>query len=107
MRCAETTSASPWGYPAAIESGYTHVLDDRHVRASVGLVGDADDRHGRSFVDSFKTELISDRVWQTRSQLELATLAYVSWFNNQRLHQALDDIPPVEVEALRAAVIVS
>jgi hypothetical protein len=25
-----------------------------------------------SFVDTFKTEMIKDRVWQTRSQLELA-----------------------------------
>ena len=25
-----------------------------------------------SFLDSFKTELIRDRVWRTRSQLELA-----------------------------------
>jgi len=48
----------------------------------------------------FKTELIADRIWQTRSQLELAILAYVGWFNHQRLHESLGDIPPAEHEAL-------
>jgi transposase InsO family protein len=56
-----------------------------------------------SFVDSFKTELIADRVWRTRSQLELAIVEYVSWFNHERLHESLGDIPPVEMEALSAA----
>jgi len=31
-----------------------------------------------SFVDTFKTELIRDRVWRTRTQLELAIVEYVS-----------------------------
>ena len=55
-----------------------------------------------SFVDSFKTELIADRVWRTKSQLELAVVEYVSWFNHDRLRGALGDIPPVEFEALAA-----
>jgi len=49
-------------------------------------------------VDSFKTELIADRVWRTRSQLELAVVEYVGWFNNARLHESLGDIPPAEYE---------
>ena len=49
-------------------------------------------------MDSYKTELIADRVWRSRSQLELATVEYVGWFNHQRLHEALGDIPPVEFE---------
>ncbi len=49
-------------------------------------------------MDSFKTELIKDRVWRTRSQLELAVVEYVSWFNHDRLHESLGDIPPVEFE---------
>jgi hypothetical protein len=40
-----------------------------------------------SFVDSFKTELISDRVWRSRSQLELAVVEYIGWFNNAHLHE--------------------
>jgi putative transposase len=82
---------------------YTQVLDDHHVLASVGSVGDAyDNALAESFVDSFKTELIADRVWRTRAQLELAVVEYISWFNHDRLHEALGDIPPVELEALHA-----
>jgi transposase InsO family protein len=51
-------------------------------------------------VDSFKTELISDRIWQTRSQLELAIVEYLGWFNTSRLHQALGDLAPAEYEAM-------
>ena len=69
--------------------------------ASIGSVGDAyDNAMAESFVDSFKTELIADRVWRSRTQLELAIVAYVGWFNHDRLHSALDDLPPAEFEAL-------
>ena len=57
-----------------------------------------------SFVDTFKTELITDRVWRTRAQLELAIVGYVGWFNTARLHESLGDIPPAEFEAVYAAL---
>ncbi len=68
--------------------------------ASIGSVGDAyDNALAESFVDSFKTELIRDRVWRTRSQLELAIIEYVAWFNTERLHTSLGGIPPAEFES--------
>jgi putative transposase len=80
---------------------YTQELRDHRVLASVGSVGDAyDNALAESFVDSFKTELISDRVWPTRSALELAVVEYIAWFNNERLHESLGDLPPAEFEAL-------
>jgi transposase InsO family protein len=83
---------------------YTQTLADHGVLASVGSVGDAyDNALAESFVDSFKTELIADRVWRSRSQLELAVFEYLGWFNSARLHQALGDRPPAEFEALAAA----
>lgn len=85
-------------------AAYTQVLDDHRVLASIGSVGDAyDNALAESFVDSYKTELIADRVWRSRSQLELATVEYIGWFNHQRLHESLGDIPPVEFEQLHAA----
>ncbi len=82
---------------------YTQTLEDHGVLASVGSVGDAyDNAMAESFVDSFKTELITDRVWASRSQLELALVEYVGWFNHYRLHESLGDIPPVEFEQLHA-----
>ena len=78
---------------------YGQTLDDHGVLASVGSVGDAyDNALAESFVDSFKTELIADRVWRTRSQLELAIVEYLGWFNNARLHESLGDVPPAEYE---------
>ena len=80
---------------------FTQELTDHGVLASVGSVGDAyDNALAESFVDSFKTELVADRVWQSRSQLELAVVEWISWFNDDRLHASLGDIPPAELEAL-------
>ena len=63
---------------------YTQTLDDHGAIASIGSVGDAyDNALAESFVDSFKTELIADRAWAARSQLELAVVEYVAWFNNR------------------------
>jgi putative transposase len=78
---------------------FTQVLDDHHVLGSIGSIGDAyDNAMAESFVDSFKTELIADRVWQSRSQLELAIVEWVGWFNDIRLHESLGDMPPSEFE---------
>jgi putative transposase len=79
---------------------YTQTLIDHRVLQSVGSVGDAyDNALAESFVDSFKTELIADRVWRTRAQLELATVQYIGWFNHDRLHSALGYLNPAEHEA--------
>jgi len=83
---------------------FQQVLDDHHVLGSIGSVGDAyDNALAESFVDTFKTELIADRVWRTRTQLELAIVEWVAWFNNDRLHQSLGDIPPAEFETLSSS----
>jgi putative transposase len=86
-----------------VSGDYTQTLADHDVLASVGSTGDAyDNSMAESFVDSFKTELIADRVWRTRSQLELAIVEYIAWFNNTRLHENLNDRPPREIEELYA-----
>ena len=82
---------------------YSDALAHAGIQASVGSVGDAfDNALAESFVDSFKTELIANRVWRTRSQLELAIVEYVAWFNTSRLHESLGDLPPAEFEAQHA-----
>jgi putative transposase len=87
---------------------FAQVLDDYDVLQSVGSVGDAlDNAMAESFVDTLKTELIRDRVWRTRSQLELAIVEYLGWFNHARLHESLGDIPPAEFEALHAPRVLS
>ena len=82
---------------------FQQVLDDHGVLSSIGSIGDAyDNAMAESFVDTFKTELIADRVWRTRSQLELAIVEWVAWFNTTRLHESLGDVPPAEFEDLYA-----
>lgn len=88
-----------------IESGqytsaeFTQELDDNDVLGSLGSTGDAyDNALAESFVDSFKTELIAERTWRSIEQAELAIVEWVSWFNHDRLHESLGDIPPVEFE---------
>jgi transposase len=63
-----------------------------------GIEGAHQNALAESFVDTFKTELIRDRVWRTRGQMELAVLEWVHWFNHHRLHESLGDVPPVEIE---------
>lgn len=47
----------------------------------------------------FKTELIRQRgPWRTVEQVELATLEYVWWWNNGRLHGELGMRTPIEAE---------
>ena len=76
---------------------YTQTLNDHQVLGSIGTVGDAyDNALAESLVDTFKTELIKDRVWRFRPQMELAIVQYIAWFNSDRLHESLGDIPPEE-----------
>ncbi len=83
---------------------FTQTLTDHRVLQSIGSVGDAyDNALAESFVDSFKTELIADRVWVSFSALELAIVEWIGWFNLDRLHGSLGDIPPAEFESLYAA----
>ena len=48
----------------------------------------------------YKAELIHRRAhWKTREAVELATLEWVSWFNDHRLMAPLGYVPPAEFEA--------
>jgi putative transposase len=90
--------------PKQYTSGdFTIALGVHGLLGSTGSVGDAfDNAMAESFVDSFKAELIADRVGRTRSQLELAIVEWVGWYNHRRLHGELGDLPPVEFEHAHA-----
>ncbi|MFJ1673052.1 integrase core domain-containing protein, partial [Streptomyces bottropensis] len=52
-----------------------------------------------SQIGLYKMELIKPRKpWHGLADVELATAEWVDWFNNQRLHTAIGDIPPHEHE---------
>ena len=67
---------------------------------SVGSRGDSyDNAAAESLIGLFKTELIRRRgPWRGLDHVELATLEWVDWHNNRRLHSACHDLTPVEYE---------
>jgi putative transposase len=80
---------------------YTERLADEGAVTSVGSKGDSYDNALAETVNGlYKTELIrAQGPWRTADQVELATVAWVAWWNDQRLHSACGDIPPAEFEA--------
>ncbi len=43
-------------------------------------------------------QVIHRKRWKNLAEVELATLAWVDWFNNRRLLERLGHIPSVEAE---------
>jgi transposase InsO family protein len=74
---------------------FTDRLRDYGIDASIGSVGDAyDNALAESTIGLYKTELIKRLgPWRGLDHLEIATLEYIDWFNNRRLHGELNDIP--------------
>jgi transposase InsO family protein len=80
---------------------YTERLAEAGIEPSVGSKGDSYDNALAETINGlYKAELIHRRApWKTRESVELATLEWVSWFNNLRLMEPLGYIPPAEAEA--------
>ncbi|RAO02145.1 putative transposase for insertion sequence elem ent IS986/IS6110 [Micromonospora noduli] len=56
-----------------------------------------------AFNSLYKAELVRNRgPWRGLDDLEMATVEYIDWYNNHRLHGELGHIPPAEHEALHA-----
>jgi putative transposase len=81
---------------------YTERLAEEGAVASVGSRGDSYDNALAEAVNGlYKAELVGRRgPWRSAEQVELATLEWVSWWNQRRLHGAIGDIPPAEYEAI-------
>jgi putative transposase len=81
---------------------YTDRLADEGAVASVGSRGDSFDNALAETVHGlYKTELIRRRgPWRTVEDVELATLDWIDWYNQRRLHSACNNLPPAEYEAL-------
>jgi putative transposase len=79
---------------------FTQRLIDAGVDASVGSVGDAyDNALAESTIGLYKAEKIRrEGPWKTLSDVELATLEWVDWFNNARLHSACGRLSPAQYE---------
>ena len=80
---------------------YTQRLAEAKLIPSVGSVGDSYDNALAETINGlFKAEVIwRQRSWPSAAAVEMATLKWVNWFNNDRLFGPLGHIPPAEAEA--------
>jgi putative transposase len=83
---------------------FTERLDEIGARPSIGTVADSyDNALAETTNGLYKTECVfgpdAPRPWDDVDELELATLSWVHWFNEQRLHGHCGDVPPAEFEA--------
>jgi len=79
---------------------YSERLADVGAIASVGTVGDSyDNALAETVVGLYKTECVTiDAPFRTADELELATLSWVHWFNENRLHSSIGYLTPIEME---------
>ncbi len=80
---------------------YSDRLAEAGIAASVGSRGDSyDNAMAEALNGTYKTELVKlHGPWRTRAALELATIEWIDWYNERRLHGEIGDIPPAEHEA--------
>jgi len=74
---------------------YSQRLADNDIVASVGSKGDSyDNALVESFNGLYKWELIYPKgPWSGLEDVEFATLTYVDWFNQRRLHGEIEPAP--------------
>ena len=81
---------------------FTERLDEIGARPSIGTVADSyDNALAETTNGLYKTECVygpDATGWDDVDELELATLSWVHWFNEQRLHSHCHDTPPAEFE---------
>jgi putative transposase len=75
-------------------------LGRRGPGADLELIHHSD--RGSQYTSIDYTQTLADRVWRSRSQLELAVVEYIGWYNAARLHESLDHLPPLEHEQQHA-----
>ena len=70
------------------------------ARSPSAAVGDSyDNALAETVVGLYKTECVRhDGPFRGVHDLELATLSWVHWFNTDRLHSSIGNIPPIEYE---------
>ena len=85
---------------------FTHAVSLEGLVASIGSVGDAyDNAASETVMGLYKDEAVQkgSPFWsgplKTLADVEELTFDWVDWYNNERQHGALGNIPPEEYEA--------
>ena len=80
---------------------YTDRLDEHGIAPSLASRGDAyDNAMAEAWVATYKSELVQGRLL-SYEHLEHETLQWISFYNTDRLHEELGDVPPNEYEQVR------
>ena len=80
---------------------YTERLDELGAAPSVSSRGDAyDNAMAEAWVATFKSELVDGRHFPSFEHAEHELLHWIGFYNAERLHEALGDLPPTEYEQL-------
>ena len=81
---------------------YTERLAEAKAVRSVGSKGDSYDNAAAESLNSlYKRELIDLRKdWQGVDDVMIATMDWVQWYNEERLHSYSGDMPPKEYEEI-------
>lgn len=84
-----------------VSLAYSDALVAPGVKAPVGTVGDSYDYALAETANGlYKAQLIySKRIWESVSEVVLATMGWVYWWSTARLHEALGYRTPAAVEA--------
>lgn len=84
---------------------FTEDLMLEGILASIGTVGDAyDNALAESTIGLFKNEVMAKNnpfhvgPFKTIADVENATVYWVDWYNNTRLHSSIGDVPSAEFE---------
>lgn len=78
---------------------YTGRLDELGIAPSVGSRGDAlDNAMAEAWVATYKSELVDGRCFPSFEHAEHETLAWIGFYDEERLHEELGDVPPAEYE---------
>lgn len=91
---------------------FTEHLAMEGIAPSIGTVGDAyDNGLMECLIGLYKTECIGTTLfhrgpYKTVADVEYATMAWVDWYNNRRLHSTLGMVPPVEFEQAHYAALI-
>lgn len=80
---------------------YTERLAETGIAPSVGSAGNSYDNALAETINGLlKAEVVHRRgPWRSFDAVEYATLEWADWFNNRRLLEPVDNIPPAEAEA--------
>jgi putative transposase len=89
-----------------VSYAYQAVLERRRITVSMSRIGNCwDNAPVESFFSSLKAELVSTADWSTHDEAEAAVADYLRFYNQQRLHSALDYRSPAQYEAALVAAV--